>query len=237
MSDFDTFIRIVKKRRSTKSLKPDPIPDEAVRSILEAARWAMSGANGQPWEFIVVKDQETRRKIGTLHAEAFGITRPLELSRTPELMHRGSPVQVPSAFVVAPVHIAIAGDPRTLITSVITVSVLSIEREIFHHNMANAAMIMHLSATALGLNSQWISVNPTWEASLKSLLGVPEFYRVPMMVILGYPAREPSPGIRRNLDDIVHHERYDMTKYRSSETYLKDLAELRKHTSTGKPGA
>src|SRR6266702_4101048 len=54
--DYDTLIELVRNRVSVRNLKPDPIPDEYVDKILEIGRWAMSGANGQPWEFVVVKD-------------------------------------------------------------------------------------------------------------------------------------------------------------------------------------
>ena len=54
--DYDTLLELVRNRISVRKLKPDPIPDEYVEKILEIGRWAMSGANGQPWEFIVVRD-------------------------------------------------------------------------------------------------------------------------------------------------------------------------------------
>jgi len=44
----DEFLELVKKRRSIRRFKPDPIPEECVMKILEAGRWAMSGANAQP---------------------------------------------------------------------------------------------------------------------------------------------------------------------------------------------
>ncbi len=43
-----------------RRFKSDPIPDEYIGEILEAARWAMSGANGQPWEFLVQLRNKTR---------------------------------------------------------------------------------------------------------------------------------------------------------------------------------
>ena len=49
--DYDTLLELVRNRVSVRKLKPDPIPDEYVQKILEIGRWAMSGANGQPWEF------------------------------------------------------------------------------------------------------------------------------------------------------------------------------------------
>ena len=42
----DDFLELVRNRRSIRNLKPDPVPDEVIEKILEAARWAMSGANG-----------------------------------------------------------------------------------------------------------------------------------------------------------------------------------------------
>ena len=59
--DYDTLLELVRNRVSVRRLKPDPIPDEYVNKILEIGRWAMSGANGQPWEFVVVKDPKIKR--------------------------------------------------------------------------------------------------------------------------------------------------------------------------------
>lgn len=59
-SEYDVLLDLVKSRVSVRKLKPDPIPDQYITQILEVGRWAMSGANGQPWDFIVVKNPETR---------------------------------------------------------------------------------------------------------------------------------------------------------------------------------
>ena len=69
--DYDTLLELVKTRVSVRNLKPDPIPDEYVTQILEVGRWAMSGANGQPWDFIVVKDpsHQERAVPGLLRGE------------------------------------------------------------------------------------------------------------------------------------------------------------------------
>ena len=61
--DYDHLYDILAKRMSIRRLKPDPIPDDYVHKILEAGRWAMSGANSQPWEFVVVKDETGQARI------------------------------------------------------------------------------------------------------------------------------------------------------------------------------
>jgi nitroreductase len=50
-------------RRSIRKFKPDPVPDEIIYDLLEAARLAPSGCNAQPWRFKIVKDKETRQKL------------------------------------------------------------------------------------------------------------------------------------------------------------------------------
>jgi len=46
-----------------RRFKKDEVPEETLEKILEAGRWAMSGANAQPWEFVVVRDAEMRAKV------------------------------------------------------------------------------------------------------------------------------------------------------------------------------
>ena len=57
------LFEVIKKRRSIRSYKPDPIPNEHLKKILEAARLAPSGKNRQPWRFIVVRDAERKRRL------------------------------------------------------------------------------------------------------------------------------------------------------------------------------
>lgn len=56
-------LEAIKSRRSVRSFKPDPIPEEDLQTILEAGRWAPSAGNCQPFEFVVVKDPEVKRKL------------------------------------------------------------------------------------------------------------------------------------------------------------------------------
>lgn len=53
----------IEQRRSIRSFKPDPIPDEYITALLDAARLSPSGSNAQPWRFKIVKDQETKEKL------------------------------------------------------------------------------------------------------------------------------------------------------------------------------
>ncbi|MBS7635066.1 nitroreductase family protein [Candidatus Bathyarchaeota archaeon] len=57
------FYEVVRTRRSVRSYKPDPIPEEALMRILDSARIAPSGSNRQPWKFIIVKDEALKRRL------------------------------------------------------------------------------------------------------------------------------------------------------------------------------
>lgn len=54
----------IRERRSIRVYAPDPVPEDLLRQVMEAARWAPSAANLQPWQFIVVTDPELRRTLG-----------------------------------------------------------------------------------------------------------------------------------------------------------------------------
>ena len=60
------ILDVLTSRKSIRRYKPDPVPEEMIDKILEAARWAPTGENYQPWRFIVIRDQETRNQIGDL---------------------------------------------------------------------------------------------------------------------------------------------------------------------------
>ncbi|MCM8772810.1 MAG: nitroreductase family protein [Candidatus Omnitrophica bacterium] len=57
------FYEVIKTRRSVRSYKNDPIPDEVLMRVLNAARIAPSGSNRQPWKFIIIKDPERKKKM------------------------------------------------------------------------------------------------------------------------------------------------------------------------------
>lgn len=53
----------IQQRRSIRKYTGEPVSDELVTQILEAGRWAPSGLNNQPWRFIIIRDEHTRKKL------------------------------------------------------------------------------------------------------------------------------------------------------------------------------
>jgi len=58
-----SVLEVIRKRKSVRKYKPDPIPDDVLLRVLEAARLAPSAKNLQPWKFIIVKDEKIKEKL------------------------------------------------------------------------------------------------------------------------------------------------------------------------------
>jgi nitroreductase len=112
--DIENFIDLLKSRRSIRAYKPDPIPDEPIQKIVEAARWAPSGGDSQPWEFIVIKRKEIKDKIADLFIQFIKPLRQAQLTREKELGIPALEMEMSEpGFKNAPVFILLCGDPRT----------------------------------------------------------------------------------------------------------------------------
>ena len=58
----------VQTRVETREFRPDPVPETAIRKILEAGRWSPSQRNRQPWHFIVIQNRDTLHQLGAMAA-------------------------------------------------------------------------------------------------------------------------------------------------------------------------
>ena len=232
--EIDQFLELVRKRRSIRAFKKDMIPDEFIMKIIEAARWAMSGGNAQPWEFIIVKKEETKKRIAAALFEQRKIEYSLEQTREENLRHPGfSEPPIMPVLGDAPVLIVVCGDRRTLMATVQSNSLIPGEGLVgapYLKNMANATHNMQLAATALGLSSGWVSVSRSSEQSIKVILDVPDLIEIHSIVPVGYPAYKAPPGYRRDLKDIVHLEMYDKSRFRSMDEIIRYVIDLRKQS-------
>ena len=67
----DDLFEIMSTTRSMRRLKPDPVPDELIRKILEAGACAANGGNTQRWRFLVIKDAKTKQAVQAWYKRAF----------------------------------------------------------------------------------------------------------------------------------------------------------------------
>jgi 5,6-dimethylbenzimidazole synthase len=233
----DEFMKLVHQRRSIRRFKPDPIPDAYIQQILEAGRWAMSGANGQPWEFIVVKNRDTIKKLADLYKKTRHSFHTIDRTQLEEIRHSADTKTEGGRdpfFINAPLVIVVLGDLRVVQFSSLAAAAFN-GNEVVLEGLATACQNMHLAASALELGSEWVSICTPYDSWFKDLLEVPVEYTIQMLMPVGYPANIPNPPYRRELDQIVHYEKYDMSKYRTDEEIIDSVIEHRKKMHASYP--
>ncbi len=193
----------IEKRRSIRKFKPDTVPDDVLRSLLDAARLAPSGCNAQPWRFKVVRDGETKRKLaraaydqpfiaeasvvlvccadirGYLEGTVSGIE---DLGRTGAVEKRVAGIILQKAELMKALPMEQIA-PRIACNVVIAVEHIV------------------LRALDFGLGSCWIRLLE--EQAIKDIFGWDEYIHVVCLLPLGYPAEEPAPRKRLALEEIL----------------------------------
>src|ERR1700751_4180456 len=74
MAETTDIFEVMSTMRARRRLKPDPVSDELINKILQAAQWAPSGGNTQRWRFLVVKDSEIKKKVQVYYKRLYDET-------------------------------------------------------------------------------------------------------------------------------------------------------------------
>jgi len=214
-----TFMELVKERTSHRGgyRKDLDVTDEQMDFILEAARWAPSAGNSQPWEFIVVRDPKLRKAIVNIAKKQLKNRKQRRRERGGAPRHTKR-VGSDSGFVHAPVFVIIVGDPRTIEAYPVRTRLDKWPSHYFS-SLANAVLTIVLAAQSLGLGSQWLSdiASPYFATMVKALLGIPDPLQVYHLIPIGHVSRKLRPNPRRPLQEMVHHDRYEIDKFRTDE--------------------
>lgn len=193
-------LETIAARRSIRRFKPEPVPDELIRKVLEAGTLAPSGHNGQPWEFVVVREERRdemiaamRRGIEAARARGANVAGP---ERTAAIMSQ-APVTV---FCFDP-HSGGTGSISDLgpegIDEVGKGTRLLINAQSAGACIENAC----LAAVELGLGTLWIGYTLIAYDELCAWMG-----RKDLMVTalaLGWPDEAPGPRPRKSVDEIT----------------------------------
>ncbi|MBI4317668.1 MAG: nitroreductase family protein [Chloroflexi bacterium] len=213
----DEFLDLVRRRRTVRRYLDDPVSDEQIDNIIEAGRWAPSGVNTQPWEFLIVRDRATIGDLASLWIADQALTEERDPTFSPSDKQYLKRV---------PVMIVVLADTRC--RRVYPRLNEETPDVIFHHSMAAAIQNMHLAAAAQGLGSVWLSVHPYMQGPLRKLLNVPPILDVEVVIPVGHPTRE-FEGRRRDTARMVHRELYDPSK-------LRDLAAFEEYLPANRAG-
>ncbi|MDP2917530.1 MAG: nitroreductase family protein [Dehalococcoidia bacterium] len=225
--EYDSLLSVIKRRRSIRSYRPDPVPTEDIMKVLEAARWAPSGNNSQPWEFVVVRSREKMRQVVGIFAE--------QSERLRKYSDNFKHAPNKSYLLNAAALVFVCGDPRfksAYPRSSSDQEMAKMYREnaenIYIETVSAAVCNIILAATSLGLGTVWLtgSAESITGRQLKVALKVPEALDILCCIPLGYPSSDkPSPRTPRPLEDVVHFDEFDDKKWRSDEDVKRFVGE------------
>ncbi len=230
--EYEEFLAFVKSRRTIRAIKPDPVPDETIAKVLEAARWAPTGFNMQPLELLVVKDLELRTAVKTIVDEyrnvdffAMEATRE-EWQGSPWTMQTHGRWDSP----LPPVEVFFLGDTRRRVGLPMAARYSRQKGDsIFESSLANAFMFAWLAATSLGLAALPMSAvkYPKVQGLLKHLFNLPDYIYIYDALLLGKPAGKPSGKMTRHLDDMVHADRVADDEFMTEDELRRQIVKLR----------
>ena len=199
MSDLDVT-ELIRSRRSIRSFKSRKVPRDVIRTILDLARWAPSAHNAQPWRFIMIDDEDVKRRLATEMGRVWlsdmlkdGVSRD-EAERMVKLESwdriTKSPVVVIACLTMENMHKY--PDPK---------------RQKAEHVMAVQSVAAHIQTMLLaahnhGLGACWICAPLFCQDSVRKALGLPRKLEPQAMIIMGYAGEKPLTPPRRSLDEI-----------------------------------
>ena len=181
----DTLKEWMRERRSIRRYRPDPLPDGTIERLIDAARFAPSAHNRQPWRFVVLQDAEDKARL----ADAMG-----ERLRADRLADGDDPQAIESdvansraRIVAAPAVIAVCftladmdhyPDARRA----------EAERLMAVQSTAMAVQNLLLLAHAEGLGACWMCAPLFCPDTVKPALDLPSDWQPQALITLGYPA-------------------------------------------------
>jgi nitroreductase len=187
-------------QRAIREFKPDPVPDELVRRLIEAATKAPSGSNRQDWRFLVIRDSETKRKIGEYYNQA----------RSSRYGAGAPPSNVPARRRAASDYMA------EHLQDVPVLILACIQHNGGPTNMSRGGSIypavqnILLAARGLGLGSVITSLHKRYENEIKELLGIPEDVETAALLPIGFPAEGAryGPTRRAPVEEVTFYDRW-----------------------------
>ena len=198
---------VIGARRDIRRYRPDAVPPELLRAVLEAGHRAPSVGHSQPWRFVVVTEQGIRDRAAAL-ADRERLRQAEQL--TPDRRARLLDLQL-EGIREAPLGVVVACDRRTHAAGVLGRATFP-DADLW--SCACAIQNMWLAARASGLGMGWVTLFRP--ADLAGLLHLPDGVQTLGWLCLGWPdERPPEPGLMRSgwssrtpLDDVVLHERW-----------------------------
>jgi 5,6-dimethylbenzimidazole synthase len=206
---YEALMDVVRGRMTNRAFASAEIPRAHVEMILEAARHAPSGANAQPWHYVVVTNPDVKRAIGQSFVD--------EQQRRARL-RMGFPTPNYNGVKTAPGLVVVVADFRFVRAFPVLNDGSETDRRyrqnaerILLQSVAASTMSAHLAAAALGYAVWWITAigQDDLQQTIRPLVGVPEFLSIIDVMCFGPPLKPSYKRWKKRLDQIVSWDRMD----------------------------
>jgi len=197
----------IEKRQSIRKFKTDPVPDEHITALLNAARLAPSGCNAQPWRFKIIKDQETKLKLShAAYDQSFIAEAPVVLVCCADIKGylEGTISGIQDIGKIGAVEDRIVkillkrAEQMELQMKFMNKDQLGLR---IAFNVAIAIEHIVLRALDFGIGSCWVRLID--EHMIKAIFSWDENIHVVALLPIGYPAESPPPRKRLKLEEIL----------------------------------
>ncbi|NLM46876.1 MAG: nitroreductase family protein [Firmicutes bacterium] len=183
----NNILEVIKKRRSVRMFKPDKVKKEDLEIVVEAALYAPSARNLQPWHFTVITDEKLINEISSLAKAA------MTADKNSSYQQRAAETNF-HVFYHAPAVIIVSGEESSPWAQA---------------DCAAAMQNILLAAEALGLGACWVNLflfafRGEGGEALPGRLGIPEGYRPLYSAALGYKAQDNLPVPPKKKDCITY---------------------------------
>jgi len=196
MAEGIDLFEAIDTQRAIRYFKPDPVPDELITRLLQAAIKGPSGGIKQGWGFIVIRDQEIRRKIGDLYRTGSNFDiRPDMTAQERRVYTAAQHLEDHMDEVPVLILACIEAAPGATVSG---------------GSIFPAVQNILLAARGLGLGSALTTRQTRFEAEIKSMLGIPENVATVALLPVGFPAEGSryGPTRRRPLKEVAFSDRW-----------------------------
>jgi 5,6-dimethylbenzimidazole synthase len=218
LARYEWLMDVVRHRFTSRQFNPQiAVPREHIEMVLEAARHAPSGANAQPWHYIVVTDAAVKKRIADYFV-AEARQRAHMKMKFPTPNYRGLET-APGFVVVAADFRFVRAFPVLLDGSDLDAQYQANAERILLQSVAASTMSAHLAAAALGYQVWWVTAigQDDAQAALRPLLGVPDDLAIIDIMLFGVPAKPPYKRWKKTLRQIMSWDRFDLANLMTVE--------------------
>lgn len=209
MADEIGLFEAMYSQRTLRRFTPEPVPDELITKLIDAAIRAPSGGNRQPWSFIVIRDAASKQKLGEWYLDAWNRT----YGVVPKEVREQFPASAKRAYGSAE-HLAhhLAESPVLIMVCATQPQFPGGEAAVLASHYGSvfpSVQNLLLAARGLGLGAALTTLHKVHEAEVKELLGIPTNIEAVALIPVGYPIDKYGPPSRAPVERVIHQERWD----------------------------